>query len=52
MDTPIFDSEKTRFELFQATARIEARKEIADELRKVPRPSKVIKDLIARFERG
>ena len=36
VSTPIYDEAKASFDLFLATARIEARKEVVAELRKVP----------------
>lgn len=46
----IYDEVKATHDLYQATARIEARKELAEELRKIPKPSKQVLEIIKRLE--
>lgn len=50
MTNPIFDEVYKTFELMKKTARIEARIEIADDLRKIPKPTKQVVDLIKKLE--
>lgn len=50
MTNPIFDEVSKTFELMKKTARIEARIEIADDLRKIPKPTKQVVDLIKKLE--
>lgn len=50
MNTPIFDSTKATHDLYLATARIAARKELATELRLIQKPTKQVVDIIKRLE--
>jgi hypothetical protein len=50
MPTPIFDQVKATHELYRATARLEARRELAEELRQIAKPTKQVVDLIKRLE--
>ena len=50
MTTPVFDQVNATHELYKATARLEARKELADDLRKIAKPSKQVVDIIKRLE--
>lgn len=50
MATPIYNELSLSFELFKKTARIEARMELAAEMRRIPRPTKQIQDLIRKLE--
>jgi hypothetical protein len=50
MTNPIFDEVSKTFELMKKTARIEARIEIADDLRKIPKPTKQVVDIIKKLE--
>lgn len=50
MTSPIYDEMKATLELVRATARIEARQELVAELRKIPKPTKPVKELIERYE--
>jgi hypothetical protein len=50
MTTPVFDQVKATHELYKTTARLEARKELADELRKIQKPTKQVVDIIKRLE--
>ena len=50
MNTPIFDEVSKTFELMKKTARIEARIEIAKELRQIAKPTKQVVDLIKKLE--
>jgi hypothetical protein len=50
MATPVFDQVNSTHELYRATARLEARKELAEELRQIQKPTKQVVDLIKRLE--
>jgi hypothetical protein len=50
MTEPIFDQVNKTHDLYRATARLEARKELADELRKIQKPTKQVVDIIKRLE--
>jgi hypothetical protein len=50
MTTPVFDQVNAAHELYQATARIQARKELAEELRQIQKPTKQLVDIIKRLE--
>jgi hypothetical protein len=50
MITPIFDQVNATHDIYKATARIEARKELAEDLRKIIKPSKQVVDIIKRLE--
>lgn len=50
MNEPVFAEIKSTHDLYRATARIEARKELADELRKIQKPTKQVVDIIKRLE--
>lgn len=50
MTTPIYDELKSTFDLMRATAKIEARNELANELRTIPKPTKQVVDLIKKLE--
>lgn len=50
MTTPVFDQVNATHDLYRATARLEARKELADELRKIQKPTKQVVDIIKRLE--
>jgi hypothetical protein len=47
---PIFESVKTTHDIYKATARIEARHELATELRQIAKPTKQVIDIIKRLE--
>lgn len=47
---PIFESVKTTHDIYKATARIEARHELAAELRQIAKPTKQVIDIIKRLE--
>lgn len=50
MSEPVFEEVKSAHDLYRATARVEARKELADELRKIQKPTKQVVDIIKRLE--
>jgi hypothetical protein len=50
MTTPVFDKVNAAHELYKASARIEARRELADELRQIQKPTKQLVDIIKRLE--
>jgi len=50
MQTPIYDETKATHDLYLATARIVARKELAAELREIQKPTKQVVDIIKRLE--
>jgi len=50
MTTPVFDQVKATHDLYRATARLEARKELAEELRQIQKPTKQVVDIIKRLE--
>ena len=50
MTTPVFDQVNASHELYKATARIEARRELAEELRQIQKPTKQLVDIIKRLE--
>lgn len=50
MATPVFDQVNAAHELYKATARIEARRELAEELREIQKPTKQVVDIIKRLE--
>jgi len=50
MITPIYDQVNAAHDLYKATARIEARRELAEELRQIQKPTKQLVDIIKRLE--
>jgi hypothetical protein len=50
MATPIFDQVNATHELYKQTARLEARAELAAELRTIQKPTKQVVDIIKRLE--
>jgi hypothetical protein len=50
MATPVFDQVNSTHDLYRTTARLEARAELAAELRKIPKPTKQLVDIIKRLE--
>jgi hypothetical protein len=50
MTTPIYNKLSLSFELLKKTARIESRMELAADLRKIPKPTKQVVDLIKKLE--
>lgn len=52
MNTPVYEEMKAAFDIMKATSRLEARKELADELKTIARPSKQIVDIIKKLENG
>jgi len=50
MVTPIFDQVKATHDFYRATARLEARAELAAELRQIQKPTKQVVDIIKRLE--
>lgn len=50
MSTPIYNTLSLSFELLKKTARLEARMELAAELRKISKPTKQVVDLIKKLE--
>jgi len=50
MTEPIFDQVNKTHDIYRATARLEARRELADELRKIQKPTKQVVDIIKRLE--
>jgi hypothetical protein len=46
----IYDEVKAAHDLYRATARIEARRELAEELRQIQKPTKQLVDIIKRLE--
>jgi hypothetical protein len=50
MTEPIFTEVKATHDLYRATARIQARMELAAELRQIPKPTKQVVDLIKKLE--
>jgi len=51
MSSPIYEEMKATLDLVRATARIEARQDLVEELRKIQKPTKPVKDLIESFAR-
>lgn len=47
---PVFEEIRTTHDLYRATARLEARKELVEELRKIAKPTKQVLDLIKKLE--
>lgn len=50
MTTPLFEQLQATHDLYRATARLEARKELAEELRQIQKPTKQVVDIIKRLE--
>lgn len=50
MTEPIFDQVNATHDLYRATARLEARRELAEELRQIQKPTKQVVDIIKRLE--
>jgi hypothetical protein len=50
MTTPVFEQVNATHELYRATARLEARRELAEELRQIQKPTKQVVDIIKRLE--
>lgn len=50
MSTPIYDELKTVFDEMRQTAKLEARTELAAELRQLPKPTKQVIDIIKKLE--
>jgi len=50
MSTPIFDQVKETHDYYRATARLEARQELAKELKKIKKPTKQVQDIIKGLE--
>lgn len=50
MSEPVFEEVKATHELYRATAKIEARRELAEELRQIQKPTKQVVDIIKRLE--
>lgn len=50
MTTPVFDQVNATHDLYRATARLEARKELAEELRQIQKPTKQVVELIKKLE--
>lgn len=50
MTTPIFDEVNKTHELYKQTARIEARQELAKELRQISKPTKQVIEIIKKLE--
>jgi hypothetical protein len=50
MSEPIFDQVNATHDLYRATARLEARRELAQELRQIQKPTKQVIDIIKRLE--
>jgi len=50
MTEPIFEQVNSTHDFYRATARLEARRELAEELRQIPKPTKQVVDLIKRLE--
>jgi hypothetical protein len=50
MTTPVFDQVNAAHDLYKASARIEARRELAEELRQIQKPNKQLVDIIKRLE--
>jgi len=50
MTTPVFEQLQATHDLYRATARLEARKELAEELRQIQKPTKQVVDIIKRLE--
>lgn len=50
MNDPIFQAVKQSHDIIRATARIEARHELASELKKIVKPTKQVQDIIKRLE--
>lgn len=50
MSTPIYNNLSLSFELLKKTARLEARMELAADLRKISKPTKQVVDLIKKLE--
>jgi hypothetical protein len=49
-ETPIYDEMKRMLDLARKTAKLEARREILNELKAIPKPTKQITDLIRKYE--
>lgn len=52
MNNPIYEELKAAFDIMKATSKIEARQELADELKTIARPSKQLTDIIKKLENG
>ena len=50
MTEPIFEQVNATHDLYRATARLEARRELAKELRQIQKPTKQVVDIIKRLE--
>jgi hypothetical protein len=50
MSEPIFEQVNATHDLYRATARLEARRELAQELRQIQKPTKQVIDIIKRLE--
>ena len=50
-ETPIYDEMKRMLDLARKTAKLEARQEVINELKAIPKPTKQITDLIRKFEK-
>jgi hypothetical protein len=50
MSEPIFEQVKATHDIYKATARLEARAELAAELRQIQKPTKQVIDIIKRLE--
>jgi hypothetical protein len=50
-ETPIYDEMKRMLDLARKTAKLEARQEVLNELKAIPKPTKQITDLIRKFEK-
>jgi hypothetical protein len=49
-ETPIYDDMKRMLDLARKTAKLEARREILEQLKAIPKPTKQITDLIRKYE--
>ena len=50
MTTPVFDQVNATHDFYRVTARLEARRELAEELRKIQKPTKQVVDIIKKLE--
>jgi hypothetical protein len=50
MSEPIYEQVKATHDIYKATARLEARAELASELRQIQKPTKQVLDIIKRLE--
>lgn len=50
LGTPVFDEVKATHDYYRATARLEARQELAKELKKIKKPTKQVADIIKGLE--